>query len=181
MDKAQLDNILVETRQDGDTQAGCAIRKCKRLAPLVTSITGGVEYDNHAVAYIADGLEASRAIVKKWARAGKVLESGIFPEEGPYSIDYYAEVLEWPENEWETVADLTDWADLNATDLKKLRTFVQKMRESDQHWCPCCDHGRQKEWLQPQQPVEYAAQDGKPAISPFVLLSDNTDGTPPLR
>uniref|UniRef100_A0A6M3X494 Uncharacterized protein n=1 Tax=viral metagenome TaxID=1070528 RepID=A0A6M3X494_9ZZZZ len=139
MDKEKLDEIRDQARALGDAQGQCAIQKCKLFAPL--------HGDSHGLSYIATDLEASYAIVKKWAQAGHVLASGIFPEEGPYSIDYYAEVGNWSREEWETVADLTDWADLNAADLKKLRTFVQKMREGGKHWCPCCDHGRFKEWL----------------------------------
>jgi len=135
--KRRLDEIVFDTRIDGDTKADCAIRTCKRMAPLVTL---DKKYDRDAVAYIAGALEASQAIVKKWARAGRVLESDIFPEEGPYSIDFYAEVFEWPRGEWETIADLADMGDLNAADLKRFRTFVQQMRGARQHWCPSCGH-----------------------------------------
>jgi hypothetical protein len=138
MDTAQLDEIMVQVRQLGDGQASAAIQKCKLLAPLVD--------DKHGRSYIAKALEASPTIVRKWARAGVVILSGIFPEEGPYKIDYYAEVYEWPEDQWQMVADLTDWADLNAAELKKLRTFVQAMREGQHHWCPTCGHGEEEEW-----------------------------------
>ena len=139
MNQDQLNDIRDRARALGDSQASAAIEKCKLFAPLVN--------DAHARSYIASELEASPTIIRKWARAGVVILSDIFPEEGPYSIDYYDAVYEWDEAEWEKVADLTDWADLNAADLKKLRTFVLAMREGKHHWCPCCGHGEEREWI----------------------------------
>ena len=156
MNQDQLNDIRDKARALGDAQAGAAITKCKLFAPLPGN--------SHALSYIAGELEASYAIVKKWARAGMVILSDIFPEDGPYSIDYYAEVAEWDKDEWEAIADLTDWADLNAADLKKLRTFVQAMREGGHHWCPCCGHGG--EWT------------GGAGSS---VQYDTGEGTPPLR
>jgi hypothetical protein len=81
--------------------------------------------DNDALKEIAKMTEASEALLRKAAGAGKVGLEELWPvkqvKEWAYQISL------WPFDDWGWISDIADGAELKAGDLKSLRICVEKI------------------------------------------------------
>lgn len=133
MDEEQLNKVMAQFRMLGDRRGSDALTQCRLLAHFWQ--------DPKSLTYMADNLGSSPQLLKKYARAGAVLQEKVFEDDAPQSIDFYYQLSYWPQEQWEVIADLALIGGLDATGLKKLRGFAEKLKGAEKHWCPYCGHG----------------------------------------
>lgn len=132
MNEQEFNDFLAELRACGDGKAGLAIRQCRLLAPFAG--------DEHKAfrSEVASGLEMTPQGVSNWARAGSVLEAGIFEDEADQRIGFYAEVGRWRRDQWQEVAEFSIAGGLDAAGLGAVRKLAANLAGTDVQSCLVC-------------------------------------------
>ena len=139
MNEQQFRQMLVRSRQLSDANQNNTAEQWLIWAPL---------WQDSAMLKRASGdLEATYQKLKKWAGAGAVVAAGVFDRDCDKPQEFLYQLSLFDREEWERIAEVAILADLTPTQLTTLRTLRDNLRETNTHWCPCCEHGQFKEWL----------------------------------